>query len=101
MFKACTISITPFDLVLTFSGAYTFEEVFSAGGSEDMRQVLALEKEIQMDDAVNIQFTSVGHLRLQKCQGWKSILRSRVALTANAQLTFFERISVSVLVRKC
>ena len=42
-----------------FSGALCFEDILRSGMKEDYKTLAKLENDIQMDDPVNIQFTSV------------------------------------------
>ena len=42
-----------------FGGAFKFGDVFEAGGRDDFSRLSDMGKEVQMDDPVNIQFTSV------------------------------------------
>ena len=42
-----------------FGGAFKFGDVFEAGGGDDFSRLSEMDKAVQMDDPVNIQFTSV------------------------------------------
>lgn len=42
-----------------YRGAFRYSDVINAGGSEAKLKLDKLQKEIDFDDAVNIQFTSV------------------------------------------
>ena len=42
-----------------FGGAFKFGDVFESGGGDDFSRLSEMDKEVQMDDPVNIQFTSV------------------------------------------
>jgi len=50
-------------IFLSFSGAFSFEDVMQVGGKDEHVKVQEIKKDIQFDDAVNIQFTSVCFLR--------------------------------------
>ena len=45
-----------------FGGAFKFGDVFEAGGGDDFSRLSEMDKEVQMDDPVNIQFTSVSQI---------------------------------------
>lgn len=48
------------DTVITISrGTFSFQELMEMGGIEDRQQVENLQKELQSDDPINIQYTSV------------------------------------------
>ena len=44
---------------LTFRGTMSFEELLRTGGSSEKQKVQDLQRELQSDDPINIQFTSV------------------------------------------
>jgi len=41
-----------------FSGAIMFQELMQTGGAKERRQLQKLQRELQSDDPINIQFTS-------------------------------------------
>ena len=49
------------DTVIIFSGTFSFQELMEMGGIEDRQQVENLQKELQSDDPINIQYTSVSN----------------------------------------
>ena len=48
--------------VFNFSGAMMFQELMQTGGAEQRRQLQELQRELQSDDPINIQFTSVSYI---------------------------------------
>ena len=44
-----------------FGGAFKFGDVFEAGGGDYFSRLSEMGSAVQMDDPVNIQFTSVRH----------------------------------------
>ena len=45
--------------VFILSGTMMFQELMQTGGAKERRQLQELQKELQNDDPINIQFTSV------------------------------------------
>ena len=45
--------------VFNLSGAIMFQELIQTGGAKERRQLQELQRELQSDDPINIQFTSV------------------------------------------
>ena len=45
--------------VFNLSGAMMFQELIQTGGAKERRQLQELHRELQSDDPINIQFTSV------------------------------------------
>lgn len=48
--------------VFNLSGAMTFQELIQTGGTQERRQLQELQGELQSDDPINIQFTSVSYI---------------------------------------
>ena len=44
-----------------FSGTLSFQELMETGGAAERQQVQDLQRELQSDDPINIQFTSVSY----------------------------------------
>ena len=40
----------------------TFQELIQTGGAQERRQLQELQRELQSDDPINIQFTSVSYI---------------------------------------
>ena len=49
------------DTGIIFSGTFSFQELMEMGGIEDRQQVENLQKELQSDNPINIQYTSVSN----------------------------------------
>ena len=50
------------DTVITISrGTFSFQELMEMGGIDDRQQVENVQKELQSDDPINIQYTSVSN----------------------------------------
>lgn len=47
-----------------FSGTIAFQELMETGGTEEKRELHKLQNELQIDDPINIQFTSVSIVAL-------------------------------------
>lgn len=47
------------DTFACFSGTFSFEEVMTMGSSREHHQLAELTNQLQFDDPINIQFTSV------------------------------------------
>lgn len=45
-----------------FSGTMAFQELMETGGAEEKRELHKLQNELQSDDPINIQFTSVSSM---------------------------------------
>ena len=48
-------------VIVIFSGTFSFQELMEMGGKEDRQQVENLQRELQSDDPINIQYTSVSN----------------------------------------
>lgn len=48
--------------VFNLSGAIMFQELMQTGGAKERRQLQKLQRELQSDDPINIQFTSVSYI---------------------------------------
>lgn len=48
--------------VFNLSGAIMFQELMQTGGTKERRQLQKLQRELQSDDPINIQFTSVSYI---------------------------------------
>ena len=48
-------------VIIIFSGTFSFQELMEMGGKEDRQQLENLQKELQSDDPINIQYTSVSN----------------------------------------
>ena len=53
------------NLLLDLSGTMRFEEIMRTGGFDEKKQLENLQNELQSDDPINIQFTSVSSITEQ------------------------------------
>ncbi len=61
-----------------FRGTFTLDDVFNFGGIAERQKIHDLQSQLQFDDPINIQFTSVsfrlflGEKRPGKLESWKN-----------------------------
>ena len=81
-----------------FGGAFKFGDIFEAGGGDDFSLLSEMKSAVQMDDAVNIQFTSVSGCCLQFSTCPPVYSESELGRRKRVTLSESHSIQISILV---